>query len=589
MADGTLMSSVAAWFVTPEEPPPKSFVEDVGLPALLLGSAVLVYIAVHLYREHRRLPSIRIGLFETLRNYKPGVHLEYYHATWVNRSFRKTFTIGLPHDPRIFGTCDPAIVEHVLITKGPAFYEKGPQWRTAFHDLLGGGIFNADGDHWKLQRKLAAHEFSVRSLRDFMTTTFRAHVGKLCEIVDAHAGAPFDVQQLFARYTLDSIGQIGFGVEIGCLDDKEGQDEERKAFAAAFDTSTNLIGNRFVDPLWKVKRLLARTPLARGYEAELRKAIEVVNAWSKKIIAERRSSSDVASRTDILSRFMTTTGGDDTALRDVVINFILAGRDTTAILLTWTMYELSSKPHVVAKLRAEAARAKREGERLEADGGFGFSALTRMPYLKATLTEVLRLHPSVPLDFKAATADDALPDGTRLKKGERVMFVAWSMGRDAKIWERPDEFDPLRFIDAEGNFRFPPMASFPVFLAGPRTCLGKDMAYLGAGLLLTALLERYDIELACDPKERVNTEWHGHATHARGVTYGLGLTLWVHGGLPVRLARRAATHPRFVKGATVADAYPVGAAADDDDGEEVTLGEAKTIQLSAKDFVKKGA
>ena len=294
-----------------------------------------------------------------------------------------------------------------------------------------------------------------------MTTTFRAHVGKLCEIVDAHAGAPFDVQQLFARYTLDSIGQIGFGVEIGCLDDKEGQDEERKAFAAAFDTSTNLIGNRFVDPLWKIKRLLARTPLARGYEAELRKAIAVVNAWSKKIIAERRNSSDVASRTDILSRFMTTTAGDDTALRDVVINFILAGRDTTAILLTWTMYELSSKPHVVAKLRAEAARAKREGERLEADGGFGFSALTRMPYLKATLTEVLRLHPSVPLDFKAATADDTLPDGTRLKKGERVMFVAWSMGRDATIWERPDEFDPLRFIDAEGNFRFPPMASFP--------------------------------------------------------------------------------------------------------------------------------
>ena len=76
-----------------------------------------------------------------------------------------------------------------------------------------------------------------------------------------------------------------------------------------------------------------------------------------------------------------------------------------------------------------------------------------------------------------------------------------------------------------------------------------------------------DLELACDPKERLGAEG-GHATHARGVTYGLGLALWVHGGLPVRLARRAATHPRFVKGATVADAYFVGAA--DDDGEEVT-------------------
>ena len=117
MADGTLMSSVAAWFVTPEEPPPppKSFVEDVGLPALLLGSAVLVYLAVHFYREHRRLPAIRIGLLETLRNYKPGVHLEFYHDTWMNRSFRKTFSVKVPHDPRIFATCDPANRSRVAI------------------------------------------------------------------------------------------------------------------------------------------------------------------------------------------------------------------------------------------------------------------------------------------------------------------------------------------------------------------------------------------------------------------------------------------------------------------------------------------
>ena len=98
------------------------------------------------------------------------------------------------------------------------------------------------------------------------------------------------------------------------------------------------------------------------------------------------------------------------------------------------------------------------------------------------------------------------------------MFVAWSMGRLAALWDEPDAFRPERFLDAAGKFTFPSPSKMPAFLAGPRTCLGKDVAYLGAGLLLSKLVRRFRFELA----------------QAHEPTYDTGLTLWVEGGLLVR-------------------------------------------------------
>ena len=105
----------------------------------------------------------------------------------------------------------------------------------------------------------------------------------------------------------------------------------------------------------------------------------------------------------------------------------------------------------------------------------------------------------------------------------RFGFAVWAMGRQPALWTDPERFNHRRFLDETGAFRFPPPSSFPVFFAGPRTCLGKDMAYLGAGLLLTSLLSRFDLQLADE----------------REVIYGCGVTLWVHGGLHVRFRERA--------------------------------------------------
>ena len=97
---------------------------------------------------------------ETLANYKPGRILDLHHA-YAAKAKGRCWCITIPGDPLIVATVDPAVVDHILVKKFPN-YEKGPHWRTIFNDLLGTGIFNADGAGWKKQRKVASHEFAAK-------------------------------------------------------------------------------------------------------------------------------------------------------------------------------------------------------------------------------------------------------------------------------------------------------------------------------------------------------------------------------------------------------------------------------------------
>ncbi|CAE8643414.1 unnamed protein product, partial [Polarella glacialis] len=114
-------------------------------------------------------------------------------------------------------------------------------------------------------------------------------------------------------------------------------------------------------------------------------------------------------------------------LRDLVLNFLIAGRDTTAQALSWTIFCLCKDPRVAAKARAEVA---------EVCGGRepAYEEINRLPYVQAVLHEALRLYPSVPLDFKVAADDDVWPDGTHVRRGNVIVYHIYAMGRDPAIW-----------------------------------------------------------------------------------------------------------------------------------------------------------
>eukprot|EP00897_Mesotaenium_endlicherianum_P007200 jgi/Mesen1/6508/ME000332S05510 len=463
----------------------------------------------------------------------------------------RSFALGI--DEIVTG--DPKNLEYVLKTNF-SNYPKGPDYQRNFRDLLGHGIFNSDDDIWRTQRKTASLEFSARSLRDLVVRSAREEVSqRLLPVMRkaAAGGTALDMQDIFLRFTFDNISRVGFGADPGCLD----IDLPEVPFATAFDNATKATMLRNFLPL-PILNLVTRFQL--GAEKGLHQSCQVINEFTGSVITQRRAqlaakkerqSQSAAGGTsvnsvqpkgtaqaalvagdghsDILSRFMLLqeVNGEtysDEFLRDACTNFILAGRDTSAVALSWFFWLLATHPHVETKIMWEINNIL---ERRKADVGdeetFSFEELRSMTYLHAALSETLRLYPSVPADTKYAVADDVLPDGTVVKKGWRVSYIIYAMGRLESIWG-PDarEFKPERWIAANGSYRNESPFKFPAFNAGPRLCLGRDMAYLTMKSVASSILRNFHLELV-----------PGHK-----VDYQLSLTLFLKHGLLMTLRPR---------------------------------------------------
>ncbi|CAN6823849.1 unnamed protein product [Brassica oleracea] len=429
-------------------------------------------------------------------------------------------------------TADPRNVEHVLKTRFDN-YTKGQNSRENLGDLLGHGIFAVDGEKWKQQRKLASFEFSARVLRDFSCSVFRANACKVVGFVTEFglSGNSFDAQDMLMRCTLDSIFKVGFGVELKCLD---GFSKEGEGFMEAFDEGNDATSLRFIDPLWKLKRFLNI-----GSQARLKKSVATIDKFVYRLITTKRKElakkQNTAVREDILSRFLVESEKDpekmnDKYLRDIILSFMIAGKDTTAASLSWFLYMLCKNPLVQEKIVQEIRDVTSSHERTTDVTGFVESideeALDQMQYLHAALSETLRLYPAVPVDTRCAENDDVLPDGHRVKRGDNVYYISYAMGRMSYIWgQDAEEFKPERWLK-DGVFQPESPFKFISFHAGPRICLGKDFAYRQMKIVSMALLHFFRFKMA-DEK--------------RNVSYKRMLTLHIEGGLHLHAIPRTST------------------------------------------------
>ncbi|MED6206305.1 hypothetical protein PIB30_025509 [Stylosanthes scabra] len=423
-------------------------------------------------------------------------------------------------------TADPVNVEYILKTKF-ANFGKGLYHHGIMTDLLGDGIFTVDGEKWQHQRKVATHEISTKAVKDFSLQVFRSHAVTLARVVSeaATSNKAIDFQDLFMKSTLDQVFRIIIGVD---LDTMCGTYEEGTKFSNAFDEASAITLYRYVDIFWKIKRFLNI-----GSEAVLRSRIKVVDDFVYELIRSKieqlkklQHGSHMV-KVDLVSRFLALEEKDPKYLRDIILNFIIAGRDTTATTLSWFLFLLCKHPHVQEKIAHEVGDITKLNNTCnieEVTKALTEETLQKMNYLHAALTETLRLYPAVPVDGKQCLSDETLPDGFSVKRGDMVSYVPYSMGRMEFLWGNDaEEFHPERWLDENGTFQQQSSFKFTAFQAGPRICLGKDFAYRQMKVFAAVLCHSYKFKLAFENKQ---------------VNYMVMLTLHIDGGLHVHASHR---------------------------------------------------
>lgn len=429
-----------------------------------------------------------------------------------NELNEQTLTMSALGIPRHIATLDPRNVEHILKNNFEN-YIKGPEFHESMNDLFGNGIFNANGEEWKFQRKTASHIFNVKNFRDHFTNVFVEEINYMSNHIwdqAADEGAVIDFHDVMFKFTLDSFILLGFGVQLNALGSTE-----KVPFAEAFDEAQKNTFQRFVNPIWPITERLSR--MIMPWKATMKDHLEVVDSFAREVIEKRREEmAKGEEHQDLLSRFMlTSTPLEDKALRDIVLNFVIAGRDTTAQALSWTFYMIMTHPRVEQKLLEEIERHVEKTDLYE--------SIKSMTYAHAVFYEVLRLYPSVPLNQKFALADDVWPDGTHIKKGDYVLWCPYAQGRSEKVWG-PDAklFRPERWIGDNGELKRETQGQWPAFHAGPRVCLGQNLATLEALVAISFLLKRYKFSLVPDQE----------------VTYQVSLTLPMLNGMKVTVNKR---------------------------------------------------
>ncbi|KAI7749716.1 hypothetical protein M8C21_022112 [Ambrosia artemisiifolia] len=447
-------------------------------------------------------------------------HLIQWTSKIVNSSPTLTIIIRRPFSPNRVITANPEVVHHILYTKFST-YPKGEMIRTTLSDFLGEGIFNIDGDNWKFQRQISSHEFNTKSLRNFVENVVDFELNeRLIPILKTAAvnETVLDLQDILQRFTFDNICRIAFGYDPGYLTSSLTKPE----FAVAFEDAVRITTERFpvITPiLWKIKRFFNV-----GSEKRLREAVLEVRRFARKILNEKKqepAGKSLDGSSDLLSRFISSGYSDERLLTDIVISFILAGRDTTSSALTWFIWILCKNPKIEEKVVKEI--------REKSDSPI-YDEVKDMVYTHASICESMRLYPPVPLDSKVCSADDIWPDGTVMKKGTMVTYHTYAMGRLENIWGQDCmEFRPERWLekdDSTTKVKFVAKDSYmyPVFQAGPRICLGKDMAFVQMQKVLASILRKFKVVPVVD----VNIE----------PVLELGLTLKMKNGFPVRIVKR---------------------------------------------------
>ncbi|KAE8415254.1 cytochrome P450 [Aspergillus pseudocaelatus] len=390
-------------------------------------------------------------------------------------------------------TIEPRNIQALLATQFRDF-ELGDLRRRTFFPMLGNGIFTADGQYWETSRAMIRPQFARDQVADLQLE--ETHVQDLLQQLrtDPHGWTgQINLSALFFRLTLDSATEFLFGTSVHSQRQQMANSKyEWKDLARSFDTGTKVLGERIqlLEFYW------LHNP--RKFRDSIKEVHRFADFCVQEALERSRNSKPGDASTSALKPKYTfldelvKVTKDPIELRSQLMNVLLAGRDTTASLLSWTFWLFARHPRVFNKLRT---RILDDFGPYEHTDKISFASLKSCTYLQHVLNEVLRLYPPVPMNGRRATKDTTLPigggaDGKSpifVKKGEEVWYYVCVMHRLEEFWgPDADEFNPDRWASRKHSWEYLP------FNGGPRICLGQQFALTEAGYVITRLLQRFD-------------------------------------------------------------------------------------------------
>jgi cytochrome P450 len=365
---------------------------------------------------------------------------------------------------------DPEAIAHVLV-KNVANYEKSRNY-IGLKTVLGNGLLTSEGDHWRKQRRLAQPAFHREKIAGFAATMARCTEEHLASWSN---DASFDAHEQMMALTFRIVGLTLMSRDFQGEASSVGQ-----ALGVALSWANDYAESPIRIPPW------VPTPANRAF----RRAKEKLDSIVLTAIAERRASGE--ERDDLLGLFLGATDEEtgakmsDQELKEELLTMVLAGHETTANSLAFTLYLLAKNPEVRDALEAQVDREL-------GDAAPGADVLSRVPLARAVCEESLRLYPPAWVFERQAKADDVV-GGHHVPRGAIVAVSPYALHRRPGTFPDPERFDPSRFDESRrksvGKYDYLP------FGGGPRLCIGNAFALMEMAIVLSMIVRRYRVEVA---------------------------------------------------------------------------------------------
>lgn len=484
-----------------------------GLLVLLVARGIYIEVSYHLARKRNNCGSVKtthnhpFGLraFTNLYKAQKKNRLLQFNSEVMDKWGRRTVRSHINFGSNIL-TVDPENIKTILATSFKD-YSLGLRYNQ-FFPLLGNGIFTLSGDGWKHSRALLRPQFSRDQVSQLDTT--HRHTTALLNIfkLQSDRGASFDSQALFHNLTLDTASEFLFGESTDSLydvlaklrgeasRDKQAGKVSASQFAESFNRCLEILSIRSQASslYWLV------CPPSLYKHAKLCK--QFVDYFVERTLSHPPNLEEKdASAPYIFIEELAKETRDPVVIRDQSFNILLAGRDTTASLLSYITFFLARDKRVFNKLREIVLEEFGPGPSIDdvssVPDTLTFESLKRCSYLNHVINETLRLNPIVPINFRTSIRDTILPRGggpnedepVFVPKNTPVVYSVYTMQRLKSIWgEDADSFRPERWEEGKArNWEYLP------FNGGPRICLGQQFALTETAFTLVRILQTFTV------------------------------------------------------------------------------------------------